>query len=364
MQHQAKSPGASLIASQSALDELTGALRGAERLAIDTEADSLHCYFEKLCLIQLSVPALDALVDPLAGVSLEPLFALLATKPLVFHGADYDLRMLRRAGNFQVRQIFDTMIAARLTGLTEFNLAALVQEYFGVALPKGSQKANWAKRPLSAHMIEYALNDTRYLLALAERLETQLRTLGRLEWFRQSCEKVVLTSSVTRERDLETAWRIAGSNALRGRASAVLRELWNWREAEAKAADRPPFHILRNEDLVEATRKLVTGSKPHFSHVSGSRWRRFLEAADRALAMPPEQWPTAPRRSGSRPSPEAEARFQELKRKRDIVASELRLDPALIAPKATLEALAADAGAAEERLLPWQRELLLASPAA
>ena len=190
---------------------MAGQLAGAERIAVDTEADSLHCYFEKLCLIQISVPDCDALVDPLAGFSLDPLFGVFATKLLVFHGADYDLRLLRRSEQFGVREIFDTMIAARLTGITEFNLGALVQKFFGVTLPKGSQKANWARRPLTQQMSEYALNDTRYLLRLADKLEAELRALGRWEWFEQSCAKAVRTSQSTRERDLENAWRITGA---------------------------------------------------------------------------------------------------------------------------------------------------------
>src|SRR5215211_7562990 len=102
------------------------------RIPIDTEADSLHCYFEKLCLIQISVPGHDLLIDPLAGFSLEPLFAAFAGKELIIHGADYDLRLLRRVGFAGPSRVFDTMIAARLCGIAEFSLAALIKKYFNV----------------------------------------------------------------------------------------------------------------------------------------------------------------------------------------------------------------------------------------
>src|SRR3954468_18563904 len=117
------------------------------RVALDTEADSLHSYFEKLCLIQLSIPGENYLIDPLAGMSLQPLFDLLAERELLLHGADYDLRLMRRLGFERPQRLFDTMIAARLCGRTKFSLAALIQHHFGLQLTKASQKANWAIRP-------------------------------------------------------------------------------------------------------------------------------------------------------------------------------------------------------------------------
>ena len=113
-----------------------------------------------------------------------------------------------------------------MTGIREFSLAALVKRYFDVELAKGSQKANWAQRPLSAKMAEYASNDTRYLLPLAECLEKELELHGRMDWFRQSCQRALEFAAIDRERDVDEAWRISGAGALRGQASAVLRELW------------------------------------------------------------------------------------------------------------------------------------------
>ena len=100
-----------MIANAAQLRELLPQLETVVRVAIDTEADSLHCYREKLCLLQISVPGRDAIVDPLADVDLAPLNAALADKEIVLHGADYDLRLLRRNMNFVPQQIFDTVIA-------------------------------------------------------------------------------------------------------------------------------------------------------------------------------------------------------------------------------------------------------------
>lgn len=170
-----------MITTSSELIELAEQLAPLDRIAVDTEADSLHCYFEKLCLIQISVPGIDVLVDPLAGADLSPLFHSLTAKTLILHGADYDVRLFRRIGFACEGTVFDTMLAARLTGHPTFNLAALVEKYFGVTLAKASQKSNWARRPLTSKMSEYALNDTRYLSSLAKELESQLRELGRWE---------------------------------------------------------------------------------------------------------------------------------------------------------------------------------------
>ena len=229
------------------------------RIAVDTEADSLHCYFEKLCLIQVSVPGYDCLIDPLAGFALEPLFSACEGKEIILHGADYDLRLMRRVGYAGPTRVFDTMIGARLCGIPEFSLAALINKYFGVVVTKASQKANWARRPLSPQMADYAVNDTRYLHRIAEIIEAELRRLERWEWFGQCCERAIAASAIVKDRDPDQAWRITGSTDLRGRSSAVLRALWHWREDEASRVDKPTFHILHNEQLVNAAARFDQG---------------------------------------------------------------------------------------------------------
>src|SRR5438034_7521094 len=302
-------------------------IEAADRVALDTEADSLHSYREKLCLLQISVPAVagivdagpdsgsasanrdhrsrllsfDFIVDPLAGIDLEPLRRALEPKEIVLHGADYDLRMLRRGLNFVAHKIFDTTIAARLLGIREFSLGALVKRYFGVELHKHSQKANWAKRPLPARMGEYAVNDVHYLLPLAEKLEIDLDRYERRDWLRQSCERAIEQAAVARVRNEDELWRVSGSGALRGRAAAVLRALWQWREREAERADRPPFHILQNEKLLNAALSFDSGSVPDYKHFSHRRREAFREAARSALQAPESDWPVLRRRLGTRP---------------------------------------------------------------
>src|SRR5213080_2496083 len=288
----AKSASHDVIASEQQLADLIPQIQAADRVALDTEADSLHSYREKLCLLQINVPAVagivdagpdsgsasanrdhrsrlqsfDFIVDPLAGIDLEPLRRALEPKEIVLHGADYDLRMLRRGLNFVAHEIFDTTIAARLLGIREFSLGALVKRYFGVELHKHSQKANWAKRPLPARMGEYAVNDVRYLLALAAKLEEELERVHRRGWFRQSCRRAVELAAAERERIQDDLWRIGGAGALDPHAGAVLRALWQWREAEAEMADRPPFHILQNRELLKAAESFTSGHVPDYRH--------------------------------------------------------------------------------------------------
>lgn len=325
---------------------------------MDTEADSLHCYFEKLCLVQVSIPGHDVLIDPLAGFPLAPFFEAIAQTELILHGADYDLRLLHRVGCTGVSTVFDTMIAARLVGIEQFSLAALVSQHFGVELVKGSQKANWAQRPLSTRMIEYAMNDTRFLLELAHRLEERLRELGRQEWFFQCCERAVANAQTARVRDMENIWRINGSSDLRGRAAAILRELWFWRDEEARAVDRPAFHILHNELLVDSARKADMGEKVVIPHLREARRRRFEKALEKGLSLSEQQWPQFVRKSRTRPGPDEEKRFKSLREIRDKTAQELGIDSSLVASKATLEALAADLEGNRPKLMGWQRQLL------
>jgi ribonuclease D len=357
------------IATDSRLADVLKQMNAANRVAVDTEADSLHSYREKLCLLQISLSAVtgiddggldrcDFVVDPLADIDLSSLRTALEQKEIVLHGADYDLRLLRRDLNLSARRIFDTVLGARLLGIREFGLAALVERYFGVQLGKHSQKANWGRRPLPEKMLAYAINDVHYLLPLADRLEGQLRERGRIDWLWQSCQRAIEQAAVDRVRDAEELWRIRGSAHLRDRAAAVLRELWLWREKEAKTADRPPFHILQNHELLDAATKLASGEMPDHRHFSTRRRRAFQETAQRALELPESEWPVLPRRFGKRPNPETIRQAEELRHRRDRAARQLGLEPSFITSRSALLALAGDPTRAESLLVPWQRQLL------
>jgi len=345
-----------LIADAQGLADLIDRLAPLSQIALDTEADSLHSYFEKLCLIQISTESENCLFDPLAGLPLQPLYDVLAGKRLILHGADYDLRLLNRGGNFAATDVFDTMIAARLSGYQELGLAALVARHFGVNLSKASQKANWALRPLSNQMLEYAMSDTKYLLSLAAILEAELRRLERWDWFIESRDRLIAAAREPRERDETQAWRITGSAALGPRAQSILRVLWYWRDGEAKAWDRPPFHVMNNEEMVRIAEKADRGEPYSTLRMSSRRRKSFEVVMALAQHIPEREWPVTTKTRRHRATREQTERFDSLKKTRDVAAVELGLDPSIIAPRNALEAASLDP--ATPVLMRWQRRLL------
>ena len=347
-----------IITNNELLDDWCGTLEKCDPVAVDTEGDSLHCYFEKLCLIQIGLPEQDVLIDPLEPLDFSRFNAVLAQRRIILHGCDFDLRMLRRGTKFAPGEVFDTYLAARLVGLKEVGLASLVKEFFEIELPKSSQKANWARRPLTPAMIEYAINDTLYLIDLAERLTEELRAKGRWEWFEESCQKAVLAAGEDREKDPERIWKITGSAALRGRELAVLRALWHWRDAEAQKADRPSFQILRNEELIELAKSTSEGEVQLPTGVHGTRRKRLTALLQEALLLPEAEWPQRVRLIRDRPTAEQEQRMEQLKNRRDRVAEDLQLDPGVIAPRQALERISREPETVGSILMRWQQQLL------
>src|SRR3974390_1028733 len=248
-----------MVDTEPKLQAFLQTLRAATWVAVDTEADSLHAYPEKVCLLQISTVSGDRLIDPLAGFPLDPLLEVLSAHELLMHGADYDLRLLRKHHEFVPKAIFDTMLAARLLGAKQFILSHLVDTYLGVKLEKGAQKANWAMRPLTDRMERYARNDTHYLKPLADRLRSELNAKGRLAWHAESCARLIADCARERPADLDGVWRIKGSHLLGRPALAILRELWQWREGEAVHANKPPFFVLSHDALVSIAGAAATG---------------------------------------------------------------------------------------------------------
>src|SRR5437867_5272667 len=203
-----------VIESDEQLTAFLPSVRAADWVAIDTEADSLHAYPEKLCLIQISLPGADELIDTLAALDLSAFLDVLRGRELILHGADYDLRLLRRAYAFVPKLVFDTMLAARLLGFTEFGLTDLVEKLLGVQLEKGPQTADWARRPLTERMINYARNDTRYLQPLSDLLKARLQEKGRLAWQEESCARLVNECAELRPTDPDQVRRIKGTDKL------------------------------------------------------------------------------------------------------------------------------------------------------
>jgi ribonuclease D len=350
---------------------LASAIDRAGRAAVDTEADSLHHYYQKVCLIQVAAGGSVYIVDPLCGVDLAPVLAALGRCPLVFHGADYDLRMLRRNFEFRAKRIFDTMVAARLLGYEKISLAGLVEKHFGIVLPKQGQKADWSRRPITPELLQYAANDTRYLEALAELLRAELAAQGRERWHEEMCDRLIAEAEDDpRESEPEKEWRIKGWRQLETpRALGILRELWYWREEEAKRVNLPPFRILGNETMIklaqwaETTADFSTAPKLPRNCV-GRRLHALKQAVGRGRRLPDSQLPQfqIPRKGERLPS--AEDVVARLKKARNEAAVRLGLDPGLLAPASTLECIARRRPASVEQMIEfcglytWQAELV------
>ena len=350
-----------MIDTEQKLEAYLPGFRAATWVAVDTEADSLHAYPEKVCLIQISTASGDRLIDPLAGLNLDPLLEALSGRELIMHGADYDLRLLRKHQEFVPSAIFDTMLAARLIGLRQFGLSNLVEQYLGVKLEKGPQKANWAIRPLTERMERYARNDTLYLKPLADRLKSELQAKGRLAWQQESCARLIQDSTRQHLPDLDAIWRIKGSHVLAPPALAVLRELWRWREKEAIAANKPPFFVMSHEALVNiaAAAALAQPIEPLLPrHLSDRRRGGLQKAVAHALQLSHDHHPKILRRVSRRPSEGERRRSIELEKCRDAQAAALGIDPTLIASRGVLSDLAYDWEKHSPELMTWQRVLL------
>lgn len=352
------------IDTADALADFVSAIRGKiaagapARCCIDTEADSLHHYQEKLCLIQIAFGDLLALVDPLAIADMSPLIAVLDECQIWLHGADYDLTLLRKTYGWSPREICDTQIAARLVGSRQFGLAALLESTFGASHSKASQKADWSRRPLPAEMLRYAVDDVRLLLPLADHLMTKLREAERTEWFLQSCRSLqkLVASRPTEPR--EDPWRVQGSGRLHPKGLALLKGFWEWRETVAAERDIPCFRVMSNKQMLDYAVLFEGGHKINPPNGWRTKWKKDFFAIKTAVAeSDPQSWPQRIRKPSKRLSDRALQQVEDLCKLRDARADALGIESSLIGSRFTLEQVVASGNGAAE-LLPWQTDLL------
>lgn len=348
-----------MIDSQKALEDFFRN-RGGEGVlcAVDTEADSLHRYKENLCLIQFGDGEDDVLIDPLAIDDLTVLRDYLKQSTCWMHGADYDMHMLRTYLGMVPPVVYDTQIGARLLGVRQFGYGNLVSHYMGVELEKTSQKADWAKRPLTPVMEKYALNDVIYLLPMAKLIVEQLKEKGRYGWFEESCT-AAREKALERKQEKEDRWRIKGSGKLTPKGLNYLKHLWLWRDAEAESWDRPSFMVAGNKQLMDWVQSLLGGSMPSLPrHYRPRRVKAFSQAVERAKAVAEDAYPQKIRGERRRRDRDFDARLNSLIARRNKVAEGLDIDGSLVAPRAPLEAFARRQEDAESMLMSWQLELM------
>jgi ribonuclease D len=339
------------------VEKFTSEIARTREIALDTEGASFHRFVDRVYLLQLSTRDRHAVVDPLP-MGVPPGLGALLEDPaveVVFHDADYDLRLLQQDYGWQIRTIFDTRVAAQLLGYTAFGLAALLERFFDVKLDKKHQRADWSMRPLTDDMLDYAAQDTRWLLQLKDLMSAELERVGRTAWAREEFALLEGTRWTDDEPGMSYL-RMKGARDLSRRELAVLRELVPWRDIVAGALDRATFRVLGNEQLLEIARSQPQ-SKEALGKIKGmpraileQRGSELLDAVRRALAVPDAELPKFPRAARWDRDPEFDARVSALKTARDAAAKRLELDPGVLCSRDRLEAVARKNPAAVEEV--------------
>ncbi len=333
-------------------------LREHRLVALDTESDSLYRYYPKICLIQLSVggrddnsdPAgiIDYLVDPLRLPDLAELGAALNAPDVevIMHAAENDMLLLYRNFGFTFPQIFDTQLAARILGWKQVGLAAILEAQFGIVSDKRMQRTNWGKRPLTPEQITYAQMDTHYLPSLRAHLIAELQQRKRWEEALGAFVQLSRIDYSTRPLEERTFWSMKATREVDANRLNVLEALWQWREAEARHQNRPPFKIAGDRVLVELAAQLPTSTSMlhHISDLSANQVERYGTAMLRALQEGQRHPQPQPPEYEARPELALDkatlARFDALRKWRSETAHQRDVQPDIVLPNSTLLTIA------------------------
>lgn len=342
-----------VIDTEGGLGALAAVLAETTELAVDTESNSFYNYREKVCLLQVSTPDADYIVDTIAVPDLSPLEAIFADteKQKVFHAAENDILLLKKHHAFRIRNVFDTLLAAQILGYREVGLASLVGKLFSVRLDKGEQRSDWSRRPLSEEQIAYAVRDTRYLIRLRDHLKGELHGVNRIAAAEEEFTRLAAKEPIERLPDPLAYLRLKGARALSPEKRGVLQALFEWREKTAQETDRPPFRVISNEALMELA-SLASTTWDNLGRIRGVTPRLIARFGDEILTAirlgleegekrPPK--PDRKRRAREIWTDEMEARFQRLREWRNRRAQEMNVEPFIVASSRILETLAREA---------------------
>lgn len=343
----ANTESAQYLDQSSEVDRFLDQISDVTELALDTEGASFHRFLDRIYLLQISTRERSAIIDPLPIGSPQKLGDLLQDSKVevVFHDADYDLRLLHQDYGWHVTKIFDTRVAAQLLGIKSFGLAALLEQYFDVKLDKKHQRADWSMRPLTQDMLEYAAQDTRYLLQLRDHMKSELERRGRWQWAEEEFARLEGTRWEA-EESMEGFLRLKGARDLSRRELAVLREVANWRDTVAAQLDRATFRVMGNEVLLELSRR-APRSVSELSAIKGMP-KGMIErgggdivaSVRRGMEAPEAELPKFPRGQRWNKDRDFDDRVGRLKAVRDEAATRLELDPGVLCSRERLENIA------------------------
>jgi ribonuclease D len=329
------------------VDRFLSEISDVKELALDTEGASFHRFLDRIYLLQISTREESAIIDPLPIGSPARLGQLLESKAVevVFHDADYDLRLLHQDYGWHVTNIFDTRVASQLLGIKSFGLAALLEQFFDVKLDKKHQRADWSMRPLTPDMLAYAAQDTRYLLQLKDHMKSELTRRGRLHWAQEEFARLEGTRWEA-EQSMEGFLRLKGARDLSRRELAVLREVANWRDTVAAQLDRATFRVIGNEALFEIARRAPMNTS-ELSTIKGMP-KGMIERAGadivapirHGMEVPEAELPKFPKGQRWNKDRDFDEKVNRLKAVRDTAATRLELDPGVLCSRERLENIA------------------------
>lgn len=333
------------------------------QIAVDTESNSLFVYRERVCLIQISTPSIDYLIDPLAIHDLSGLAHIFANprQLKIFHAAEYDIICLKRDYGFEFAGIFDTMIAARILGELQVGLGSLLSSRFNIQLDKRFQRADWGKRPLSNVMLNYARMDTHYLFALKEHFEERLKQAGLWELALEDFSLVSTVQSNAAETNGNSCWKVSGGTRLDPKQSAILNALCRYRDQQAQKMDLPHFKVMSNQLLLDVAQaaprtlaelKQLPGMSERLLHRHGTGLLAAVKAGE--YEKPPRRQPR------SKPDQAFMKRLDALREWRKVRGKELKVESDIILPRDIMESIAcenpADSAALKQLMIrtPWR----------
>lgn len=361
----------SFVESDDQMQDICAELSEHKIIGVDLEADAMHSFKEKICLLQIATDSKAYLVDPFVVKDISSFIQVLENKEIikVFHGSDFDIRSLDRDYNACVNNLFDTEIACRFLGENERGLGALLKKYFDVATDKRFQRVDWSKRPLKQDMIEYSVVDVAHLVELYDILKEQLEKIGRFEWAR---EEFGLQEKVRYENNNVPPLfvKFKGAGRLDNRSLAVLENLLLLRLQIAEKKDRPLFKVFSNKSLLDmAVKKPLEVDKMVKDRMLSSRQadmygRHCKEAITAGVRLAHRDLPSYPRGKRIKKDEKVLKRIKKLKKMRERLSEEIGMEPGFLLNNNLITSIAVNTPENIEQLKEienirkWQAEVL------
>jgi len=346
-------------------------LEPCEIIGVDLEADSMHCFLEKICLIQIAGPNQAWLVDPFLINDFSPFSQILENPEIikVFHGSDFDVRSLDRELSVEIENLFDTEIACRFLNIKARGLGALLKSYFDIDVDKKYQKVDWSRRPLKDEMIAYSVGDVATLVELHDLLKHRLEKIGRLAWAEEEFD---LQARVKYESNhLRPLFKkFKGAGKLDNRSLAVLEHLLEVRLCQAEKKDLPPFKIMSNQSIMTMVQRRPASVEAILKYralspkQAGMYGQLCVKAIETAIALPHRELPAYPRTRMPRKTSQVLGRIDALKKMREAASRALGMEPGFLINNNMIAAVATDKPSSQEDLLQipgmrnWQVEAL------